>query len=103
MSHGSGEPMGTKHHFYHDPGGNGSLSTTVISALAEVEGTDVRSLGFSLHDYVDPDALDAIFAPKLDGTARDGSRIEFTVPGYTVTLEGDSHVVVTDAPEPVSV
>lgn len=98
----SGGPAGTEHKFERDPDEVGSLSTAVASAIAEVEGTDVTSLGFALHDYVDTDALDAILAPKLDGTAREGSRIEFTVPGYAVTVGSDDTIVVTDLREAAS-
>lgn len=93
---------GPKHHFYHDMEADTSLSTTVVSALAEVRGVDTTSLGFALHDYVDTDALDAIFAPKLDGSLRDGSRMELTFQGYSVTVHSDGHIVVTDQQGPPS-
>lgn len=92
---GSAGAVETKHHFYHDMEGDASLSTTVVSAIAEVRGVDVASLGFALHDYVDTDALDAIFAPKLDGTRRADSRMELSLMQHTVTIDGDGHIVVT--------
>lgn len=97
----SGVP-GSKHHFYHDMEGDSSLSTTIVSALAEVRGVDSTSLGFSLHDYVDTDALDAIFAPKLDGSLRDGCRMELVFEECSVTIDSDGHIVVTDHRGPPS-
>ena len=102
MSDGTGNAgaVGSKHHFYHDMEDNTSLSTTIVSALAEVRGVDVASLGFALHDFVDTDALDAIFAPKLDGTHRDGSRLELTLLDHSIVVYSDGHVVIDDDPGP---
>jgi hypothetical protein len=76
--------------------GEKSLSTTIVSALLELEGTDVTSLDFVLHDYVDTDALDSIFAPKLNGAARKDIEIEISLPGYSVTVDSDGYIVVTE-------
>lgn len=102
MSDTPGEAVGTKHHFHHDMQGNGSLSTTIVSALAELKQVDATSLGFALHDFVDTDALDAIFSPKLDGTPREDCRMEFTLQEYRVTVYSDGHIVITESLEPTS-
>lgn len=91
---------GDKHHFHHDMEDGTSLSTTIVSALAQVEGVDATELGFALHDYFDTDALDALFAPKLNGMSREGGRLTFTLPDYSVTVHSDGHVVISELPEP---
>lgn len=91
---------GSKHHYNHDQEQGASLSTTIVTAIADVQDEDPTSLGFALHDYFDTDALDSLFAPKLDGTAREGGRLTFTVPGHTVTVTSDGHIVITEIQEP---
>lgn len=97
----STDPIATEHHFYHDMQGHGSLSTTIVSALAELNEVDVASLGGALYDYIDTDALDAIFSPKLDGTTREGCRIECTFRDQSITIHSNGHIVITDSPQPL--
>lgn len=85
-----------EYQFYHDMESGGSLSTTIVSALLEIEDVEVSDLGFALEDYVDTDALDSLFAPKMDGTSREGTRIEFTVPGYDITVDSEGHISITE-------
>lgn len=92
--------VGSEHHFYHGIDETSSLSTAIVSALAEIEETDPTALGFTLHDYVDPDALDAIFAPKLDGTMREECRLEFSLPDHHVTVFSDGHIIVKERNPP---
>lgn len=94
----SGMSEGT-HHFYHDPARGEPLTTTIVFALAEVRGTDPMSLGFALEDFVDTDALDAIGGPKPDGTARDGCRVELTLPDLSLVIDEDGHIVISDVKE----
>lgn len=91
-----GDRVEEEYQFYHDMESDGSLSTTIVSALLEIEDVEVSNLGFALEDYVDTDALDSLFAPKLDGTPRERTRIEFTVPGYDITIESEGHITITD-------
>jgi hypothetical protein len=100
MNDTPGEATRKHHHFYHDIQRDRSLSTTIVSALAEVKQVDATSLGFALHDYVDTDALDTIFAPKLDGTTRGDCRLEFALDNYHVTVHSNGHIIIRDSSEP---
>lgn len=75
----------------HDFGGERSLSETIAAAIAtlEPELVDTRPLS----DCLDPDALDALFAPK-DGCPRAGACVTFQLAGYRVTAACDGEVVV---------
>ena len=84
----------TEHHFYHEMGGSRCLSTTILSALAEVRGVDLTALDFTLHDHVDTDALEAIFAPRLDGTPREGCQVTLSIDTHGITIHDDGHIVV---------
>lgn len=68
---------------------------TVLSAVAEAEGVEPAELDQSLSEVVDPDALRALFAPKHDGTPREGA-VTFTYCGYEVTVESPGGVRVSD-------
>lgn len=80
--------------FQHDFDGTASLTTTLVHAIADVTGTDVSETEFTLHDHVDPDALDRLFAPEPDGTRRTSGHVSFAVWGYRVTVHGDGHIAI---------
>jgi len=72
-----------------------SASEAVIEAVARRVGIDPLELDTPLYDAVNPDELDAL----LDGTARpDRSPVEVTFQyyGYTVTVDGDRAVTLTE-------
>jgi hypothetical protein len=50
---------------------------------------------FTLNDYVDPDALDALFAHKLDGQPRVSGTVVFTCRGLLVTVHSNGAVELT--------
>lgn len=73
---------------------NGSVSETVVVAVAEARGVDPTELEPRLYDFVDPDALDSLFRSD------DGS-VAFTMAGCHVTVYGSGRVVVLpEATEP---
>ena len=76
-------------------------SRTVIEAIAEAEGVrpeELRPPAYeSLHDVVDPDALDTLFGPRSDGAPRSGGEVSFTFCGYDVTVETDGSVTLAEA------
>ena len=57
--------------------GDGSISTTVIEAVSEAADVDPIDIGTPLYDCIDPDALDALFGNRHDGTPRSGGRVVF--------------------------
>ena len=76
---------------------NESPSIATATALAEFHGEDVAASSTRLYDYIDPDALDALFAETHSGTARAPGTVEFTVENVTVTVEtGQVTVEPTD-------
>lgn len=87
--------QGTQNYFFqHDFDGPASLTTTLVHAIADVTGIDVSDTEFTLHDHVDPDALDRLFASKPDGTPRTSGHVGFTVWGYQVTVHGDGQIAI---------
>ncbi|MFP8954288.1 HalOD1 output domain-containing protein [Natrialbaceae archaeon A-arb3/5] len=77
-----------------------SLSFEVIAAIAEKEGvdpTDIEPPEYqSLYDAINPEALDSLFAPRVDGTTRTNGRVEFTFCEYHISVTSDGNVVVRD-------
>ena len=77
-----------------------SLSYEVIRAVAEREGVDPIDIEppeyEPLYDVLNPEALDALFAPRESGTPRGAGRIEFTYCGYDVVVDSDGTVELRD-------
>lgn len=70
------------------------LSTTVLERVAQTKGIDTLALP-SLDDAVDPDALDALFAPKPTGVQRTGSvTVTFMYAGCTVVIQNRDSIRV---------
>ncbi|WP_424020018.1 HalOD1 output domain-containing protein (plasmid) [Halorientalis pallida] len=80
---------------HHDFDGPAELTTTLAHAIADVTGFEVTETGFTLSDYVDPDALDRLFAPKSDGTPRTNGHLAFTIWNCQVTVYSTGQIVVT--------
>lgn len=82
----------------HDWDGRETVSDVVIQAIANAAGVDPTELSEPLIDSVDPDALDAIFRPRHDGTARSGDAwLEFPTNEYVVVVRGDGQVAVYES------
>lgn len=96
-------PQPQPYYFTHEFGGSSQLSTTLVHALADVAGVDVTQAEFRLADYVDPDALNQLFAPSGDGTAQVDGHLSFTVWGNQVTIYNDGQIVIAPPVEPQSV
>ncbi|WP_255167282.1 HalOD1 output domain-containing protein [Natrononativus amylolyticus] len=79
-----------------------SLSYEIVDAVAEREGVDATEIEppeyEALYDVLNPEALEALFAPREDGTPRNPGRVEFTFCGYdmVVTSDGDVTVIETE-------
>ncbi len=89
--------------FRYDPEGSATLTTTIVHALATIADIDVSQGEFSLYDSVDPDALERIFSPKVDGTERTGGHVAFTALDHEVYVHANGDVFVyppAEAPRP---
>ncbi|MDS0282903.1 HalOD1 output domain-containing protein [Haloarcula onubensis] len=72
-----------------------SASEAVIEAVSRRAGVDPLELETPLYDAVDPDELDGLF----DGANRPGRspvEVTFRYHGYTVTVDGDRTVTLTE-------
>ncbi|QSW98758.1 HalOD1 output domain-containing protein [Haloterrigena alkaliphila] len=80
-----------------------SLSFEVITAVAEKEGVEPMEIEppeyEALYDVVNPEALDALFAPRENGANRGTGRIEFTYCDYRVVVTSDGEVEVLETDE----
>lgn len=76
-------------------------SQTVIEAVAAAEDVppaELRPPAYeSLYAVVDPEALDALFAQRGDGTPRPGGEVSFRFCEYEVTIESDGSVSVGES------
>lgn len=77
-----------------------SPSFEIIAAIADFEGIDAVDLAppeyQALYDVVNPEALDALFAPRDDGTPRGRGSVEFSFCGYDVVVRHDGTVQIDD-------
>lgn len=75
-----------------------SLTVQLVQAVADAADVDPVDLSPPLYDVVDPEALEALFAPTDGGTTRRG-RVEFSYAEYRVALsvDGDSEHQITIA------
>ena len=82
-----------------------SPSFAVIEAIAEREGVDATEIEppqyDALYDVCNPEALDALFADREDGSARGVGQIAFRFCGYDVTVTSDGDVTVSEPDEEV--
>lgn len=69
---------------------NGPVCERVVCAVANANGVDTTDLE-PLYDSIDPEALDALFKPGVDGTVR------FAYEGCDVVVHGDGNVRVDGA------
>lgn len=70
-----------------------SVTAQIVEAVAARNGADPLDLQ-PLYETVDPEALEALFAPTADGTGR-GGQIEFTYAGCRVTLVAAEEQTIT--------
>jgi len=80
---------------HHEFGGAAELTTTLAHAISDVTGIDVTDTGFTLNDYVDPDAMDKLFQPKADGTQRTNGSLNLTILGCPVVIHSNGQIVIT--------
>lgn len=79
---------------------HGPLSYLIIEAIAEKEGVDPINIEppqyDALYEVLNPEALDALFAPREDGTPRNAGHVTFTFCGYEIKVSSDRTVSIID-------
>ncbi|RQH03131.1 HalOD1 output domain-containing protein [Natrarchaeobius oligotrophus] len=80
-----------------------SLSFEIIAAIAEREGVDPIDIEppkyDALYETINPEALDSLFAPRANGTARTTGHVEFPYCGYLVVVSSDGDVEIRELPD----
>ena len=83
-----------------------STSDAVIQKIAVADGVDPIEVHPPLHDAINPDALNAIFTPRHDGTPWMTGYVTFRWGQYQVTVHSDGEIQVGEwaetGPEPES-
>lgn len=69
------------------------VSAAIVRTVSAVKGREPCSLE-PLADIIDPDALDALFAPRPDDTPRAGGRLSFSYSGCRITVDDGEFVTV---------
>ncbi|NKE35634.1 hypothetical protein GWG54_07355 [Natronococcus sp. JC468] len=62
-----------------------SPSIAIVTALATVIGVDTTELDWTLHDYIDPEALDALVRDQQS----ERITVSFAVDRYRIRFDGD--------------
>ena len=73
------------------------FGTRIVTEIASLEGVDPTMLEPPLHDVIDPEALNALFAPTRRSPRTDSGQVSFTYHGYDVTVTATGSVSVTEA------
>jgi hypothetical protein len=74
-------------------GNDGSVSLSVVEAVAEAEGVAPEALTPPLYEAIDPDALERVFAATSTSARMDG-QVTFSYNGYAITVQGDGSVAL---------
>lgn len=63
--------------------------TTIVEAIAEVEGCSAQELDFSLYEYVETEALLILVTSEQTDWV-----LSFDIPGHTVEIRGTGEILV---------
>lgn len=69
------------------------VSTAVVRAVSAVEGREPRFLR-PLAEVLDPEALDALFAPRGSGAPRTGGQISFVYSDCRITVDNGEYLTL---------
>ncbi|WP_254544394.1 HalOD1 output domain-containing protein [Halomarina pelagica] len=73
------------------PIGSSDLSELLVYAMEETLGSDAPR---TLYEVIDPDALDALFAPRYNGEPREPGTVILDYGGRTFIVESTGSVLV---------
>ncbi|MFC4543985.1 HalOD1 output domain-containing protein [Halosolutus amylolyticus] len=73
----------------YEPSPDEPPSIAAATALARYHDEDVTAASTRLYDYVDPEALDALFADTCNGSARSTGSVEIDADDLTMTITPD--------------
>jgi len=77
----------------YDIGSDEPVSIAVVRAVSAAEGREPRSLP-PLANVFDTDALNALFGPRGDDTARTGGRLSFVYSDCRLTVDNREYLTV---------
>ena len=80
-------------HVWHDPDVAGSLSTTVVTAVAKAASVEPMTLP-PLYESIDPDALDKLLGGGLGRSRGYNGYVTFGYAEHSVTVHADGEIVV---------
>lgn len=72
-----------------------SLIPLIVDAVAANSGEETVLNAPPLHDVIDPDALDSLFAPTNGGTLRNDGQVRFEWADHHITLDATGVVSIT--------
>ncbi|KZN25972.1 hypothetical protein A4G99_23875 [Haladaptatus sp. R4] len=78
---------------YRVTGDTDDTSTRIIRGIDDIVGEDTDRQTW-LYDKVDPDALDAIFKQKHDGTSRTEGKVVFNARGCEIVVQADGDIII---------
>lgn len=101
-SHETGGTVARQNHGAHDAGRvtryrrneDEPPSVAVVNAIAEVQDVDAAAVAPTLHEQTDPDALDSLFADRLDGTPRSSGQVVLQIDDLEVVVLAGGDVLV---------
>lgn len=73
---------------------DGTAVEAIAMAVADVEGTSPTRLDPPIHDAIDADVLDRLFAPTGGARLASTGRVVFPYRGHMVTYHADGYVTV---------
>ena len=79
---------------HHDFGGDGRLSLTILVGLERISLDEPDREAGSLFEAVDPDGLDALFAPGTPLPVRNDGTVTFPTGDYRVTVHADGTIEI---------
>lgn len=78
----------------YDSAGPASLEFTIIRAVCAIAGVQETALGDVLYDCVDPDALEALFAPSEDRNRTASAGVWFRFAGHWVVARAGGDIAI---------